>query len=53
MYISPDLILKEREQGKKLRDKLKRRKEAGEKDIYIKSGKTVSHNIQAPKGVNK
>ena len=39
VYISPDLTLKEREQGKKLREELKKRKEAGEKDIYIKSGK--------------
>ena len=43
VYISPDLMPKERQQSKKLRDELKRRKDAGEKDLYIKFGKIVSH----------
>ena len=42
IYISPDLTLKERFLHKKLRDELKTRKNAGEKDLYIKRGKIIT-----------
>ena len=42
IYISPDLTPKERSQNKLLRDELKLRRSAGEKDLYIKRGKIVS-----------
>ena len=47
VYISPDLTPKERSQNKLLRDELKTRKAAGEKDIYIKYGKIVSRSAGA------
>ena len=42
IYISPDLTPKERSLHKKLRDELKTRKNAGEKDLYIKRGKIIT-----------
>ena len=42
IYISPDLTPKERSQNKLLRDELKSRRSAEEKDIYIKRGRIVS-----------
>ena len=45
IYISPDLTPKERSHNKKLRDELKMRKDAGEKDLYIKPGKIVSRPL--------
>ena len=41
IYIAPDRTLKEREEHKKLRDELKRRKEEGEGNITIRKGKVV------------
>jgi len=40
VYISPDLTIKQREENKKLREELKRRRENGE-NLYIKGGKLV------------
>jgi len=42
IYISPDLTPKERAHNKKLREELKARKDAGEKNIFIKHGKIMS-----------
>ena len=53
VYVSPDLTLKEQEQNKKLRGELRRHKNAGEKDIFIKSGKIVLCNPHTPKVANK
>ena len=39
IYISPDLTWKEREEGKKLRAELARRREAGETNLVIRRGK--------------
>ena len=41
VFISPDLIPKEREVNKRLREELKSRKEAGEKNLMIRRGKIV------------
>ena len=38
VFISPDLTPKERESNRKLRVELKARKDAGEKDLYIRRG---------------
>ena len=53
VYISPDLAPKEREQGKILRDELKKCKNAGEKNLYIKFVKTMIRNLQSPNGASK
>ena len=45
IYISPDLTPKEHSHNKKLRDELKMRKDAGEKDLCIKRGKIVSRPL--------
>ena len=42
MYVSPDLTMKEREINRALHQELKRRKEAGEKDLIIKRGKIIN-----------
>ena len=42
MYITPDLTIKEREINRALHQELKRRKEAGEKDLIIKRGKIIN-----------
>lgn len=44
IYINPDLTLKEREQGKKLREELAVRKQKGEKNLTIRKGKIVCLN---------
>lgn len=41
VFITPDLTYKERQEQKRLRDELRRRREAGEKDLLIKRGKIV------------
>ena len=41
VYVSPDLTPKEREQNKLLREELRARKAAREKDLYIKFGRIV------------
>ena len=41
IYMTPDLIRKEREMGKKLRDELSRRKRSGEANLTIRGGKIV------------
>ena len=41
VYIAPDRTLKEREEHKKLRDELKKRKEDGEENIFIHKGKII------------
>jgi len=41
IWFNDDLTEKERMEGKKLREELKQRKEAGEKDIAIRRGKIV------------
>ena len=41
VYISPDLTPKEREANRRLREELKNRKDAGEKNLMIKRGKIV------------
>ena len=48
VFISPDLTIKEREINRALHQELKRRKEAGEKDLVIKRGKII--NGQAREG---
>jgi len=40
VYITPDLTLKQREENKKLREELKRRRENGE-NVYIRGGRLV------------
>ena len=47
IFITPDLTKSEREQGKKTRDELARRREAGEKDLVIWRGKIIKKNTQA------
>jgi len=47
VYVSPDLTPKERKQNQLLRDELKSRRNAGEKDLYIKRGKIVSRQADA------
>ena len=46
IYITPDLTKAEREQGRKTREELNRRRNAGEKDLVIWRGKIVrkTHN---------
>ena len=51
VYVSPDLTMKEREINRALHQELKRRKEAGEKDLIIKRGKII--NRQAGDGPNQ
>ena len=41
IFISPDLTPKERELNRKLRQELKARKDADEKDLYIIRGRIV------------
>ena len=41
MYISPDLTIKEREEGKILRDKLRQLRSEGQDHYIIKRGKIV------------
>ena len=41
IYITPDLMKAEREQGRKTREELNRRRNAGEKDLVIWRGKIV------------
>jgi len=48
IYISPDLTPKERAHNKKLREELKARKDAGEKNIFIKHGKILSRQADNP-----
>ena len=45
VFISPDLTPKERSLNKTLRDELKARRSAGEKDIYIRRGKIVCRDV--------
>ena len=47
IYVSPDLTTKERDANKKLRDELKQRKDAGEKNLMIKRGKIITRPINA------
>ena len=42
VFISPDLTPKEREINKKLREELRNRKQAGEKNMTIRYGKIVA-----------
>lgn len=41
IYITPDLTWKEREDGKKLREELARRRDSGESNLIIRRGKIV------------
>ena len=41
IYVTPDLTKKEREESKKLREELAKRRQAGETDIMIKRGRIV------------
>ena len=41
MYLSPDLTLREREEGRKLREELKRRRDNGEHNLVIRNRKIV------------
>ena len=41
IYITPDLTLKEREAGRKLREELASRKRAGEENLAIRGGKII------------
>ena len=41
IYITPDLTWREREEGRKLRDELARRREAGEENLIIRRGKII------------
>ena len=45
IYINPDLTLKEREQGRKLREELATRKQSGEKNLTIRKGRIVSLDV--------
>lgn len=47
IYISPDLTPKERQKNRLLRDELKIRRNAGEKNLYIKRGRIVSREAGA------
>ena len=42
IYLTPDLTQKEREEGRKLREELSRRRKAGETNLIIRGGKIVS-----------
>ena len=41
IYITPDLTWREREEGRKLREELARRREAGEENLVIRRGKII------------
>ena len=47
IYIFPDLTPKERQKNRLLRDELKIRRNAGEKNLYIKRGRIVSREAGA------
>ena len=49
IFITPDLTRKEREEGKKLRDELAVRRQAGENNLTIRKGKIVVA-VQTPNG---
>ena len=51
IYITPDLTRKEREEGKRLRDELAVRRQAGEINLMIRKGKIVSA-VQTPNGAS-
>lgn len=46
LYINPDLTQKEREEGKRLRQELATRRNAGEKNLYIRKGKIIQGHPQ-------
>ena len=46
IFITPDLTKSEREQGKRMREELDRRREAGEKDLVIWRGKIIKKSVQ-------
>ena len=41
VYVTPDLPLNERQENKRLHDELFQRKNAGEKDLIIRTGRIV------------
>ena len=41
IFVTPDLTREEREEGKKLRDELKARRQAGESNLMIRRGRIV------------
>ena len=47
VFISPDLLPKEREVNKLLHQELKRRKEAGEVNLIIRRGKIISKQVSS------
>ena len=47
LFVNPDLTQKEREEGRKLRKELSRRKSAGETHLYIRQGRIVQGPSQA------
>ena len=47
IYITPDQTKKEREEGRKLREELAARRQAGESNITIRRGKIVKLNTEA------
>ena len=56
LFVNPDLTLKEREEGKKLREELIRRKMAGETNLYIRQGRIVqgpASGSQSPEDSNR
>ena len=58
LFINPDLTQKEREEGRKLRAELARRKTAGETSLYIKQGRIVRgptqhQTSQSPENANQ
>ena len=46
VFISPDLTWKEREEGRKLREELRRRTNSGEEDLVIRRGRIVRRETQ-------
>lgn len=50
VFITPDLTFKERQEQKKLREELWRRREAGETNIYIRRGKIVQSSQVTNRG---
>ena len=46
VMIVPDLTVREREEDKKIRDELRRRRDNGEKRLYISKGKIVQRNVE-------
>ena len=46
LFINPDLTQKEREEGKRLRQELATRRNAGEKNLYIRKGKIMQGHPQ-------